>query len=475
MDPGNEIDLHRLIDLLHVQSMYDEIKKLVEKWRKLKLTRCEIELVDEKCLHHTGLFIDEYLESHWYKGPLLPPWQMYWFELRKYDGENWRIAHMHALLDDDGYYDEYTVLPEDVIKRMGDAPPNQKKVLTIEKVPSKLAGRTLEFKYVRASANLLYGSVKEHRKTSISRPGDIGHVFRAFYHYRDRYREEVARFTMQFIEGLPPLNDDDLQEKGAAQPTGEKPGPPLKLGAPMHMRQPYLPGKEGVDLYYLIELSQTPEISDMLFCKIEELRTGRLKEDVEAYEAKKQHYYKTLFLDKYNNSAAANGGPPLYWFVATQFARDDWALSTIQPEPPAYETHHQVLPRELLRSYFHCNIDTDRVYSYLVINPRMIWNIVNITFVRHSYNCVMGTVQEIGYEKTSLIVEFRKKSPKGDRFMHKMDELDLYCKLSHHLRRPGVVEAFAQACSTQLLPELATREEERHVKPGMLSLSWKNR
>ncbi|MCP5107959.1 MAG: hypothetical protein GY950_31510 [bacterium] len=206
-----------------------------------------------------------------------------------------------------------------------------------------------------------------------------------------------------------------------------------------------------VILFLLIMKSRLPEFNKLMMLKLEELKGGLLKDEIAAYMAKKEYYHKILPLQECMNGSDNGGCSRPYWFVLSKFFPDDWGMTKIDPWPPAFQPHKEILPESLFPDITGTAVDPGKVLGLSMTVPELLNRRLNVLWVRYSTNCVMGVVRE-------EVEEWRQVLAGGPK---SLDSTDITSTAAHyHLlfhqmgREPELAKSFITRFMSEVQPQL---------------------
>ena len=287
-DRNKNNDLFRMINLVHVTQVNRELTKVVSKWERVG--------VGEEEKTEYDLRRENYFKRLYTAKAGKEQGAFYWFELQRYESNKWRMIHMEPFSK--AYNHQYEILPTDIIERIAKTKVNPDRVVTRKNLRSGIMDKTVDLKFVRFSETHMFGTVNGNGTgeagQTVRWEGDMEAFFLAFFDYRDKYPRRVMEFVKEFAGGLLP----DLVEEGwkpLVEPEGAVwvPDPELNVVPPGGLRGP--DEELGiVSLYRLIALSKNPLYDRLLWLKLGEIEDGLLKDDIRAFEEKKQYYYEKL-------------------------------------------------------------------------------------------------------------------------------------------------------------------------------------
>ncbi len=451
------INFHILTDMLHIRSLNLKMAEVIEKWEEKGLETHEQECFEKYDMYFKLLYFDpinRFDEKNRGKTDV-PPVPFYWFELLQIHTLEWKLAVMEPADAANGR--QHEILPPDVMPRITEFNVDPGHVYR-EKIRSGLVGKTFELEFVHFSDTHIFGTVKAH-KTERMKPikwqEDMGTAFQVFFEYRDRFTKEVLKFAREFAGGIPADAASDEPGPAAEGEPGE--GPELEVAPPRYGEQPEPEaGEKGVNLNRLTAISRLPGSRDLLMTELGKLITGDLAKDVGEYQARKEHYKKAMLRRIKTYGSAGGDSPGPSWFALTRFvpgssAPEYWAMTSIRPNPQAFEPAGEILPPSLFHHLIDTPVDPDRVMGDTLVAEKHLHKTVDVLWIRYSPNCIMGVVREnIDCWKA---VSAGKVERIGDHSRGKL--FADYHLLFHRMRsHPEVAESFIDAFTTQLLPKL---------------------
>ncbi len=205
---------------------------------------------------------------------------------------------------------------------------------------------------------------------------------------------------------------------------------------------------KGVNIYELIDRSHVPEFNRILALKLEEIKNGELKADIEAYKNKVNRYKKALIGGEWGGPKRGdeNEYPRLYWFELSKFAMGDWGITKLDPWPPPIEPYYELLPPNIISYITQITADPDRLVvledlPYDTMNKK-----VDLRYIWCSPNHIVGTVRESIREwepglNTGVI-------PEGANL-----EFLFIALLRTIYRCPGIAKEFIRDYEVEMLPK----------------------
>lgn len=299
---------------------------------------------------------------------------------------------------------------------------------------SELLQKEVELKLVRSSSTFMYGAVRELDPGDVAWERDLETAFQAYYQYWDKNPKVANDIVKQFIKKLSPAGIGNIECKKDPEPLKESTLKPISKC----VKGPPDSGGD-VDLYELIQLSRYPGFNELLGLKLQELKSGPLKKEIDAFQAKKDRLRDEMlsFLKK---KAEGNGRcfTP-YWFVLTKFKRDDWGVTRIKPFPAACESHKQMLHEVVVKPMTETKPAPDKVLQWELVLKGHVFRHMDTLMVRYSSNCIMGALHEN--------LNALKKRPKEDQLKRR-----LFLKMETN---EEIARAFIQYFTTHA-PDFAT-------------------
>jgi len=204
-----------------------------------------------------------------------------------------------------------------------------------------------------------------------------------------------------------------------------------------------------VNIYELVEHSHVPDFNRILALKLEEIKSGVLKADIEAYKNKVNLYKGVLFGRAGSGLKEGNEDryPRLYWFELSKFAEDDWGITIIDPWPPPFEPYYEILPPDIIQAItlvpvaLGLLVGSDAVPSFW-LNKK-----VDLRYIWCSSNHIVGTVRENISEWEQGLESGIISRDAGVEFLYRV----LLRVLSRH---PGLETEFMQDYAAEMLPKI---------------------
>ncbi|MCP5107749.1 MAG: hypothetical protein GY950_30455 [bacterium] len=460
------ICIKEMIEMMHIRGVSRALLPELEKWsdevgnKRLE----EYERLHEK--YRTQLYTEpcERLQRK-NKGKRKSP-TLYWFVLLECGSMNWELATMNP-----GEFPEhryYEILPKDIIQEMAEGLVAPDKVITRKNIHSAMLKKNMDLQYVYISKTCIMGTVTEYSRDLSHWKGDIEIAFMAYYNYRKKYPDEVLAFVNDFLVQLesgrltmyePEPNTGNTPD--TAYPKYRdmlkiRPLPREKETAPRCMEPVLVESKpddsEFINIRGILALARIPEFNKWLWLKLEEIKGGPLKKEIDAYNATKAYYRETMFSGCWKEGDEDKGKRPPYWFVITAHNSSHWSISEMDPLPPVFDSMYNIVPRWL----YNLMINGE------VINPSMVMTLsadfppplnirIELQWVRCSPNCVMGKIHETDIERPTVpgafyILDDYKKEMAADAVFNRLKR--------HMYRDPRVAETFIDTFINDMLPKL---------------------
>lgn len=386
----------------------------------------------------------------------------YWFELLAQGDNRWEMIKLEPL----GYVDitharRYEILPKDIIERMAEALVDPDKVITMDNVRSTLLGKNMDIQYVYLTESCIVGTVLERSNTWTHWQGDIETAFLAYYVYYKTKTEKVLPFTLDFLNRVEAGKlSRDRRIRGARDTSYRK---KLVPRPQKHEKAPVMDGHEpllvtlkneewaDIDANYIIRLAKIPEYNRWLWMKLEELKAGPLKKQIDAYKATKAYYRETLLQHRGKVDYIAKGKRPPYWFVITQYGSGANEATEFDPIPPAFESLDDLLPTEIRKRMFNTLENPAGVHSMTLDFPAPLNQRQEFQWLRYSPNCIMGKAFETEIDRMPVPGSYYFTPEYKERV-----EVELiHIRLKGHMYRdPTIAEAFIDEFMTKFVPTL---------------------
>jgi len=151
--------------------------------------------------------------------------------------------------------------------------------------------------------------------------------------------------------------------------------------------------EKEVDIHEFIECINVPEIKNIFFLKMEEVKAGPALEYIEHYRARKNECRRDLF-DNANNTEKREDEPGLQWFVLTLFRYSGWQITEMAPEPPYYISTATTIPIDIIEQISDSAVDPHKVITMEEVYSAKAVNFYDLQFVRFSSNNLFGTIRE---------------------------------------------------------------------------------
>lgn len=385
-----------------------------------------------------------------------------WFEILECGSQNWEIfAMLPGSIPRNQYHE---ILPRDIIEEMVEDLVDPDNVVSKKKIRSAYLDKTMDIEYVYISSTLIVGTVTEHNQETTYRKNNIEKAFRLYYDYRNRFPKEVTTFERALLDqwgpdGSPdfkpaPANTEDAVhwEKFSPRPKPllweNEPVPDFNGPVTVNMKSE---DRKDINIGFLQKLAAIPEFNKWLWLKLEEIKTGPLKEQIDAYKATKAYYRETLLSDRIKEDPPTDGKEPPYWFMITYFSESRWEITELDPFPPVFESAELLLPLMLCRVMFDSKINPGTVYTMSTQLPPPLNSRKDLQWVRYSSNCVMGKVYETDISRVAV---------PGSYYIFPdnvpiIENISLHRRLLKHMyRNPAAAEALIDIFMKKLLPKL---------------------
>jgi len=446
------ISIREMTELMHVRGVGRALSPKIKEWLK--------DIGGSRVEEYDRLWHKYYKQL--YTDPIQQGPPRCWFELLECGAQHWEIFTIHPGNVPRGRY--YEILPRDIIEEIAENLVDPDNVVTREKIRSSYLGKTMDIEYVYISPTFIVGTVTEHTWETMNRQDNIETAFRVYYDYRNRFPKVILAFERAFLDQWGP--DASPGFKPAATETGDaayreklKPRrftqlweqePPINFSGPVMVN---MKSEDWMDINIgmLQQLAKVPEFNKWLWLKLEEIKTGSLKEQIDAYKATKAYYRETLLSDRSKEDPATNGKEPPYWFMYTYFSPSYWGMIELDPFPPVFESTEILLPSMLCGVMFDSKIDPGTVYTMTTEFPPPLGIRRELQWVRYSSNCVMGKIYETDISRVAV---------PGSYYIFPdnipiIENITLHKRLLRHMYRdPAAAVAFMDEFVKKLLPKL---------------------
>jgi len=442
------ISLKEMNNLMHVWGVGLELVPKIEEWLDGGGQAQVMEYHRLMKKYYDELYVEPTREG--------PP--RYWFVLLECGAQNWEIFFMHPT--ETALFHIYEILPKDIIEMMAEDLVDPHTVVKRPKVRSTLLKKNLDLEYVYLSSSCIVGTVMGNTQ-SIHWKDDPETAFRAFYKYRRNHTDKIRRFTEDFLhrleaDRLPAIKrlhdttDTAYWEKFRPGWQKWEPAPPYKGSSPLIVekeRGQY----EDINIDYLYQLAQIPEFNKWLWLKLEEIKGGPLKKQIDAYNATKTFYRETLLNHRNVETHAANGKRPAYWFIITIYTESIWGVTELDPIPPVFDTPEDILPKKICDIMLRTQVAPACVMSLTSDSTPPLNEKLELQWVRVSPACLMGRIYQSDIDGVKVPGAFYH-SPE---YMTKLDAMAVSKRLNRHMYRdPAAAVAFMDEFMKELLPKL---------------------
>ena len=443
------ICIKEMTELMHVRGVGAKLAPLVREWLK-STGKEEIEKYDKLL----NTYYKELYENAPKKGQTL-----YWFELLECGSQNWEVISMSP--GDMALKRFYEILPRDIIEEMAEGLVDPHTVVKRPNLRSALLKKKLDLEYVHLTKTCMVGTVREHKQILKHWKDDPETAFQVYFNCKTMYTDKVLPFVEDFLHRLesnrlPAIKrlletaDAEYREKFRPRPQKWEPAPPDNNGGPVIVElEPELWG--GIDMGVLFRLAKVPEFNKWLWLKLEELSSGALKKEIDAYKTTKAYYRETLLSDRNEEDWAAKGKRPSYWFMISVYEPDHWKVTEFDPLPPVFEMPEDILARGYCDMMLRSQDDPACVQTVtsdftLPFNRRF-----ELQWVRYSATCLMGKVFETESDGVPVPGAFYYTPD----YLTLLDAAAVFRRLTLHMYRdPAVAVAFMDEFTKKLLPKL---------------------
>ena len=213
---------------------------------------------------------------------------------------------------------------------------------------------------------------------------------------------------------------------------------------------------KGVNIYELIECSHVPAFNRILALKLEEIKSGVLKADIEAYKNKVNQYKMVLLEYEWGRRKRGdeNEYPQLYWFELSKFADRNWSITKFDPWPPSIEPYYKSIPLDIVYLLFipimPVGLDRLVVLEDILYDRRD--SKIDLRYIWCSCNHIVGTVRENNQEWEQGLENGIIPGDAGVEFLYSTLERMLY-------RYPGIEKEFIRDYAVEMLPKFKKLSE----------------
>jgi len=203
-----------------------------------------------------------------------------------------------------------------------------------------------------------------------------------------------------------------------------------------------------VNIYELVEHSHVPGFNRILALKLEEIKSGELKADIEAYKEKiKVYKLALLFLRMRLKQGNEDMYPRLYWFELSKFAEGDWGITLLEPCPPPYEPYYEILPTDIYQAITRVPLALDHPVEVDAFPSSWLNKKVDLIYLWSTSNHIVGTVRENISEWEQGLDSGIIPRDAGVEFLYRV----LLRVLSRH---PGLETEFMRDYAAEMLPKI---------------------
>lgn len=156
--------------------------------------------------------------------------------------------------------------------------------------------------------------------------------------------------------------------------------------------------RNTIDITELIEILAIPEIEDLIWNRLESLKTDEPAKLIRRYREKKRALKQEIFENK--RKEAAESGKELQddlrWFEMVLFNAEShlWKITEIEPLPLRFYDKMEVIPSEVINAVEESPVDPGMVRSLTNLRSDLAGMSFDVTFVRCSRNNAFGTIRE---------------------------------------------------------------------------------
>ena len=442
------ISIKEMNDLVHIRGVGVELAPRVNKW---------LNDVGGDRMREYDKLLNTYFKELYQDAPKEGP-PRYWFELLECGSQYWEIFSMRPL--DMVVNRFYEILPKDIIEEMAESLVDPHTVVKRPKVRSALLKKHLGLEYVHLSETCIVGTVWEYSKSTHWKD-DPETAFRSFFNYKTLYTPKVLPFTENFLrrlesDRLPAIKqlhettNAVYWEQFKPRPQKREPAPPYNGGEPMIVELE--PDRwRNINISMLYRLARIPEFNKWLWLKLEEIKGGPLKKQIDAYKTTKAYYRETLLQNRNEEDCAAAGERPPYWFMITIYEENNWGITDFDPMPPVFEAPQEILARDYIEMMLRDQDDPACVQTVTSDFTLPFSRRFELQWVRYSATCLMGKVFETESDGVPVPGAFYYTPD----YLTLLDAAAVFRRLTLHMYRdPAVAVAFMDEFTKKLLPKL---------------------
>lgn len=155
--------------------------------------------------------------------------------------------------------------------------------------------------------------------------------------------------------------------------------------------------RDPIDVTELIEALKIPEFEKAIYMKFQGLKSGEHGRLLTAFDEKKKSLKQRLFKSRQEKQGNdGNGIDPdvLYWFELLQYKPGDWRTTALEPVPPPYFDHSEILPPDVIDYIDDAPVQPHDVVKLTGILSDEFNKAYDLDFVRYSENSAMGVIWE---------------------------------------------------------------------------------
>ncbi len=209
-------------------------------------------------------------------------------------------------------------------------------------------------------------------------------------------------------------------------------------------------------LYDLYKLMEFNEFNKCMALKIGQLVGDELQECIAEYRRKKDTRLQELARDLLQEDEAPGkeSYPPIYKFELTQFGKDDWGVTELDPYPPAHIPYYILMPGHVIQALAKActKYPTGKLLKEDDVTIRANYKkTVDFRFVRLSRNHIVGALREKIEPQVIESVSKEKKITEEIQFPFQ----ELLYKMHQD---PLLEQKFLMAFLLHLLPVLEKKE-----------------
>ncbi|MCX6582809.1 MAG: hypothetical protein NT166_21750 [Candidatus Aminicenantes bacterium] len=153
-----------------------------------------------------------------------------------------------------------------------------------------------------------------------------------------------------------------------------------------------------VNINELIEILSIPEIEDIIWKKLESLKTDEPAKFIRLYKEKKKTLRQEIFENKRKEAEETDKArhDDLRWFEIVLFNAEAhwWKLTAMEPVPMTYYDKTEILPVEVIKAVEESPVDRGKVRKITNLRSDLVGKSFDLTFIHYSCNNAFGTIRE---------------------------------------------------------------------------------